>query len=395
MTSGAGRELTLVSPRYGADIHGGAEQAARSLAVRLAVDGWTVRVLTTCARDYVSWADEYPPGSSVEEGVEVHRFGVDRLRDADLDRLSSEILPQAASLHPDTAWDWIDRQGPDSPGLLDAIAGIDSGVLAFTPYLYQPTARGIGLARVPTVLHAAAHAEAPLDLPIFREVFGQADALSHFSRAEQHLVLHRFPSTRRTPQVVLGLPVEYSGSIDPEAARSALGLGDEPFVVALGRIERGKGSHDLVERFGRFREERGGGRLVLAGPVVDAPPTTDGVICLGPVPSEHKMGLLAAADVLVNPSPNESFSIVVPEAFLAGTPVLVNGWCGPLREHCENSSGGLWYTGLADFDVGLGRLLDDEAMRRRLGAAGRSYTEDFFSWESVRGRYERLLDQLG
>jgi len=73
---------------------------------------------------------------------------------------------------------------------------------------------------------------------------------------------------------------------------------------------------------------------------------------------------------------------------------LVNGWCGPLREHCENSSGGLWYTGLADFDVALLRLLDDPVLRTRLGAAGKVYAADFFSWAAVGGRYTRLLAQL-
>lgn len=386
--------LTFVTPRYGTEIHGGAEQAVRSLATRLAADGWAIRVLTTCAHSYVTWADHYEPGTTLEEGVEVVRCRVDRPRDPRHDHLSDRVLPRSAAVDYPTAWDWIDRQGPDSRELLDAIASVDSGLLAFTPYLYQPTARGIALAKVPAVLHAAAHDEAALRLPIFADVFDRAAALSHFSHSEQELVLSRFPTTRTTPQVVLGLPVELSGPVDPEATRSALGLGDEPFVLALGRIERGKGSHDLVERFGRLRAERAASRLVLAGPVVDAPPDMPGVECLGVVPSEHKMGLLAAADVLVNPSPNESFSLVVPEAFLVGTPVLVNGWCGPLREHCENSSGGLWYTGLADFDVAMSRLLDDSDLRTRLGEAGRAYASDFFSWAAVKERYTRLLRQL-
>ena len=110
--------------------------------------------------------------------------------------------------------------------------------------------------------------------------------------------------------------------------------------------------------------------------------------------SEHKFGLLAAADVLINPSPHESFSFVVPEAFLVGTPALVNGWCLPLREHCENSHGGLWYTGSADFDVALGRLLDDAPLRDRLAAAGRAYVESMFSWDAVRTRWESILGRV-
>ena len=386
------RTITFVAPRYGADVFGGAEQAARSYATRLAADGWSVRVITSCARS-IDWQDDFAPGTTTEEGVEVTRCRVRRPRDPGLDRLSDELFARP-EVDLATAADWIDRQGPDSPDLIDAIAAVDEGVIALTPYLYQPTVRGAAVASVPVVLHGAAHPEAPLRLPVFDRLYGSVDALAYFSQAEQQLVLDRFPATATTPQVVLGMPIDVDAAVDAEAARRALDLGDEPFVVCLGRVDAGKGVHDLVERFARFRERRGAGRLVIAGPVVDAPPATPGVTVLGPVPAEHKFGLLAAADVLVNPSPHESFSIVVPEALLAGTPVLVNGWCLPLREHVVNSHGGLWYTGLADFDVALGRLLDDPALRDHAVRTGAAYVREMFSWESVRTRYERLLGTL-
>ncbi len=388
------RRVTFVTPRYGADVHGGAEQGARSLAVGLAAEGWDVQVLSSCARSHVTWADEFAAGETLEEGVRVNRFRVDHPRDPGFDRLSDRVLPKAGSVSSAEAWDWIDRQGPASAALLDAVAEVDGGVLGFYPYLYQPTARGILRARVPSVMHGACHPEPALGLRIFEQVFGAASGFAHHSRAEQDLILERFPSTSGHPQVVLGLPIEVDGPVDPERARSALGLGDEPFVVALGRIDIGKGTHELVRRFSDFRARTGRGRLVLAGPVIDALPETDGVVVLGPVDAEHKFGLLAAADVLINPSPHESFSIVVPEAFLVGTPVLVNGWCLPLREHCENSGGGLWYTGIADFEVALSRLLGSESLRQNMADAGRRYAEGFFCWESVRARYEALLDRL-
>ena len=125
----------------------------------------------------------------------------------------------------------------------------------------------------------------------------------------------------------------------------------------------------------RLLEERSRLMLVLAGPVGDDVPSGRNVTVLGPVPEEHKFGLIAAADVLVNPSFYESFSIVILEAWLAGTPVLVNGWCGPLVEHCEASGGGLWWTGLADFEIALGRLpvLLEDAGNGRFSAADRPH----------------------
>ena len=191
-------------------------------------------------------------------------------------------------------------------------------MLSLIPYLYQPTVRGLHLAKVPALLQAATHPEPPLRLPVFDELFSAADALLHGSRAEQQLVLERFPSTASTPQTVLGYPVEIDGPVDPDAARHALGLGDEPFCVYLGCVDAGRASSISWSVSGRS-VSGGGGRLVIAGPVIDKPPVVDGVDVLGRIPTEHKFGLLAAADVLINPSPHESFSFVVPEAFLVGT----------------------------------------------------------------------------
>jgi hypothetical protein len=70
-------KLAYVVPRYGAQVIGGAEYGARMLAERLARrPGWTVEVLTTCALDARTWADELPAGTTVEAGVPVHRFPV-------------------------------------------------------------------------------------------------------------------------------------------------------------------------------------------------------------------------------------------------------------------------------------------------------------------------------
>ena len=54
-------KLAVVVQRYGADINGGAELHARYVAERLARHA-QVEVLTTCARDYVTWKNELPAG---------------------------------------------------------------------------------------------------------------------------------------------------------------------------------------------------------------------------------------------------------------------------------------------------------------------------------------------
>ena len=65
--------VTFVTPRYGAEVLGGAEAGARLLATRLAADGRDVTVITSCATSMQTWADDFPAGETVEDGVRVVR----------------------------------------------------------------------------------------------------------------------------------------------------------------------------------------------------------------------------------------------------------------------------------------------------------------------------------
>ena len=67
-------KVAYVVPRYGVEVVGGAELAARLLAEHLVAAGCEVEAFTTCALDARTWADEYPEGRAEVNGVTVHRF---------------------------------------------------------------------------------------------------------------------------------------------------------------------------------------------------------------------------------------------------------------------------------------------------------------------------------
>ena len=168
-------KVAFVVPRYGDEVFGGAERAAQQLAERLhARRGWPVEVLSTCALDYISWENWYPPGSVELRGVQVHRFASRRGRGPDFDAYSGPVLAAPEQASPAEQLEWIHRQGPDCPQLLDAIRASDADLITFHPYLYAPTALGLPLAGRRAVLHPAAHDEVPIRLPIFRDVFAAA-----------------------------------------------------------------------------------------------------------------------------------------------------------------------------------------------------------------------------
>src|SRR5207249_5671847 len=73
-------KIALIIQRYGAEVLGGSEHLCRLVAERLALQH-DVEVLTTCAREYVTWKNDYPEGSDRIRGVTVRRFANARTRD--------------------------------------------------------------------------------------------------------------------------------------------------------------------------------------------------------------------------------------------------------------------------------------------------------------------------
>ena len=152
----------------------------------------------------------------------------------------------------------------------------------------------------------------------------------------------------------------------------------------------------LAEFFAAYKERRPGPlALVLAGPVVDSPPAHPDIILPGMLDEEVMHGLFRASTVYVHPSAYESFSITLMDAWEGERPVLVNGRCEVTREHCERSGGGLWFDGYATFEVVLDRLLSDDALRARMGRAGKAYVDDHYRWPTLVDRYRRFLESLG
>jgi glycosyltransferase involved in cell wall biosynthesis len=387
-------KVAFVTPRYGPEIAGGAELAIRMLAERLqARAGWEVEVLTTCARDSRTWADEYPPGTVELDGVGVHRFRSERGRDPKFDAFSGRVMANPHRIPVAQQREWVERQGPVSSGLITAIGDSDADLCVFSPYLFHPTIFGVPAANGRAVLHPAAHDEAPFRLPLLRPVMRQLRGLVFYTHVERHLTERRF-RTAATPQLVLGLGIEEHRG-DPDGARRELGIGDAPYVVCVGRVDPSKGTTTLGRFFATYKARHPGPlKLVLVGQVVEPPEPHPDIVVTGLVSDELKWGALRGATLLVNPSGYESFSLVVLEGWVAGAPVLVNARCGATREHCERSGGGLWFEDYATFEAVVDRVLGDDSLRTRLVEAGRRYVDANFRWPVLVDRYATFLQSL-
>jgi glycosyltransferase involved in cell wall biosynthesis len=95
------------------------------------------------------------------------------------------------------------------------------------------------------------------------------------------------------------------------------------------------------------------------------------------------------------PSPHESFSFVILEAWSQGTPVLATARSAVLRGHVERSDAGLLFDRTpGDFGDAAGALLGDERLRKILGERGRAYVEGRYRWPRITGQYLDFLARV-
>ena len=389
-------KVAYVTVRYGERILGGAEQACRQLAEHLAASGVSVEVHTTCATDATTWADDLAPGATTEAGVSVHRHRVEAGRDPDFDRFSGEVF--GGPEPPDEAKQrrWLDLQGPVCPAAVGGAMASGADLVIATPYLFWPT---VELMRQSdrAVMHPAAHDEGPIHLPVVAAGFAAARGLAYYTDGERRLVERLWPELSATPQAVIGLGVEPDPGrgADPDRFRTSLGLGDRPFLLYVGRVDDGKGVRMLAKFFATFKRRHPGPlALVFAGAIVNPPDAHPDVIVTGPVSDLDKWSAMTGASVFVNPSANESFSIVLLESWSVGTPGLVNARCPATVEHARRSRGGLAFGGYASFETALQRLTEDRATAAAMGAAGNRYVVENFAWPVVTARYRAWLERV-
>ncbi len=388
-------KIAYVCPRYLPGTAGGAEVLTRSWAERMAARGHISEVLTTCARDHITWENYYPPGEETVGGVTVRRFPVEPPDPATHRGYEQRIL-RAERLTREEEAAWL-KSGVFSPALLDFIRERkdDYDCFIFTPYLFGVTY--FGLLEVPekAILVPCLHDEPTAYLRTTRELFLRAAAVFFNAPAERELAL-RIADFGSTPTAVIGLGVESPDQLDPDSFREKYQL-DSPFVLYAGRRELLKNTRLLIEYFRAFcRHQSADLKLVLIGTGAVELGTEDRgkIVDLGYLPEEEKWNGYSAASVFCQPSNNESFSIVLLEAFAAGCPGLVSAFCPVTLDHCLRSAAGLFYRDYFEFEEALLLLARDRDLAAALGANGRRYVRDFFSWKDVLGRLEIALEKV-
>jgi glycosyltransferase involved in cell wall biosynthesis len=386
-------KLAFVVQRYGLDIAGGAEYHCRLVAEHMARHA-QVEVLTTCATDYLTWANHYPEGRSVLNGIPVRRFKVKRPRDPQRFADWTDRVFRASHGGEDELR-WLEEQGPFSPRLVQHVQRHrdDHDLFVFFSYRYHPTYHGLAAVRDKALLVPTCEDDGVYRLPIFPPLFRMPRAIVYNS-VEERALIEAVSRNQDVPGDVVGVGSALPARLDPEGFRQRSGLSG-PFMLYVGRIDENKGCLQLFDFFRRYRAETGSRLgLALIGKAVIEVPADAGIVPLGFLSDEEKWNALAAADLLVMPSQLESLSMVTLEAWWAERPVLVNGKCEVLRGQCRRANAGLYYTSYDEFREALTLLESSGVLRARLGGNGRRYFDRHYTWDIVERKYLDLIARV-
>lgn len=405
-------KLAFVSTWFGANIGGGAESELTRLAnsVKQRYPDIEVEVISTTLKEFnADWNESvHPAGCRTEDGITVRRFqpatpgrthfhflnrtdlmtgGIESLFTPD-GRPRSPLRPWAEAYF---IWHMV-----RSPEMLEYFVEHrdDYDYFIFIPYMFACSVFGSIAVGRKAIIIPCLHEERYVFMQIYRDMAARAGTIMFHVRSEQAFAARVFDLSRTRPYL-LGEQVDIDVARgNPGSFRQKFGIRN-PFLLFAGRQIAGKNLPLLVEQYREFRKRHPDVALdlVLIGKGDLDYSNVPGVRNLGFLAAPDKTDAYAAALALCLPSLYESFSIVIMESWLQETPVIAAKACAVTRDHCEDSGGGFAVENYAEFEAAVTRLLNDPALRSRMGAAGREYVRRNYSPEIVTKRFVDFLTQ--
>lgn len=402
------KSIAIVTPWFGRDLKGGAEQLAWQLSTRLAARGHKIEVLTTCCRSFLDdWGTNHlNSGKSFEKGVIIRRFKVRKRHKWRFSDVNEQMLAAdprqfkigAAPFSPDFSFTFV-RENINSQGLLRYLKSHINKyqLFIFIPYLYGPTLIGLPLVAEKAFLLPCLHNEVYAYLPEVARIFQRANKILYNSEGEAHLAAFLYGPGTILKSTVMGVGIE-ADQMDTGHSMDQCRLSrvsEARFVLYLGRRDPTKNVDLLVRAYARFKDHDPSStlNLVLAGPGerrYDI--SVSGVIDLGLVSEAEKRALLVNCLALFQPSKNESFSRVVMESWFHGRPVVAHRECLAIAMVVKSAKGG-WLAQTEEEWAHMFSFIDNMSRKalEDAGSKGRAYAKDHALWDKVIDRYEQVL----
>lgn len=235
--------------------------------------------------------------------------------------------------------------------------------------------------------------------------YWRCDRVTAPSDSAREALVGRARKPFRRPIEVIPNGVEtdrFRPGIDRPDWRARSGFADAPIVTYLGRLTADKGVHRFLDAVRDVAAQRDLQAWIAgSGPEEPAvrrrlatePALGRSVRFLGAVAEEEKAALLSQSDVYVLPSTSDTSSVSLLEAMASGAACLVTSVGGP-RDLIDPGRTGLAFDPRTPGQLAerLGPLLDDAALRRRLGSAARADVVEHASVDLTARRFISLYE---
>jgi glycosyltransferase involved in cell wall biosynthesis len=400
----------FVLPRF-FPYRGGYENSMLEIARCLVRRGNRVTVFTTTAEDLEAlWLPGYktlPAGESSVDGVAIRRFPVSYNKLARRTTRFAGLVPY---------WRWKAQYWRPAfrvPGLRAALRAADADIIHVGPLPYNNL--------IYAGFEAAEHAGVPLiatPCTHFGEE-GRSDVAKHYVGPHQIALLQQcnrvlcMTESEKSKLAGLGIPSENLAVLglgfgaqlatggDGHSLRQKYSI-DGPVILHLGMKAYEKGSMTVVEAMRVLWQRGSDAWLVMAGPSLRAfddyiaPKMKEypKLVNLPAFADDEKRDLLAAAEIVVQPSRVESLGLVLMEAWANAKPVIA-AEIAVSRELIDRCNGGV----LVPFDDAarlaneIERLLENPELRHSLGLRGQDFARRY-EGDNLWPRYAEEFESL-
>ncbi len=202
-------------------------------------------------------------------------------------------------------------------------------------------------------------------------------------------------------------PNVFKPSENRQALRAKYKWEDKVVIISLGRLVYKKGFQILIQAFSSIRAKHTRVMMIIGGdgPLASELNTlaqslgiSDSIDFIGRIPWYAVPELLAAADIFVLPSVRDAYGnldglpTVLLEAMGCGLATIASDIGGVPLVIRDHENGLLVASGSADeISNRLELLLNDEALRKKLGNAARKSIEDELNWDMVAKQLLNIL----
>jgi glycosyltransferase involved in cell wall biosynthesis len=166
------------------------------------------------------------------------------------------------------------------------------------------------------------------------------------------------------------------------------------FALYGGRVEPDNGCEEMLQYFHDYAAADGDTSLVLMGVKMMKVPEEPYLRLAGVLPDRERMVAYEAAELTIAPASNDLLAQPLLESLAVGTPVLASAANAAAVGHCRRSNAGLYYSNGEEFAEAMHLLTTNRRLCETLGENGRNYVRQNYRWDSVLGRFDRLVARV-